>query len=202
MSDHALVTRAYRLSLRNVDGLITALALPVMLMLMFVYLFGGAINVGGHYVDRYVDYVVPGVLLVCVGFGAATNGGQRFARSDRRHHRPFPLDGRARRGAHQQSRRGERGPKPGVVTAGFRGGVRDRLPLRCERRRLARRGRRAHALRAGAVRFAATVGILARSPEAANGMTFLVSFLPYASSAFVPIQQHAWMAQGSPATSR
>ncbi len=46
----------------------TALALPVLLMLMFVYLFGGAINVSG----RYVDYVVPGVLLVCVGFGAAT----------------------------------------------------------------------------------------------------------------------------------
>jgi hypothetical protein len=63
-----LVARAFRLSVRNVDGLITALALPVLLMLMFVYLFGGAIDVGGH----YVDYVVPGVLLVCVGFGAAT----------------------------------------------------------------------------------------------------------------------------------
>ena len=63
-----LVARAFRLSLRNVDGLITALALPVLLMLMFVYLFGGAIESGG----RYVDYVVPGVLLVCVGFGAAT----------------------------------------------------------------------------------------------------------------------------------
>ena len=63
-----LVARAFRLSVRNIDGLITALALPVLLMLMFVYLFGGAIDVGGH----YVDYVVPGVLLVCVGFGAAT----------------------------------------------------------------------------------------------------------------------------------
>jgi ABC-2 type transport system permease protein len=35
--------------------------------------------------------------------------------------------------------------------------------------------------------FAAAVGILARSPEAANGMTFLVRFLPYARRAFVPI---------------
>ena len=35
--------------------------------------------------------------------------------------------------------------------------------------------------------FAAAIGILARSPEAAQGITFLVSFLPYPSSAFVPI---------------
>src|ERR1700744_6470967 len=64
----AMILRALRLSLRNVDGLITALALPVMLMVMFVYFFGGAIHVGG----RYIDYVVPGVLLVCAGFGAGT----------------------------------------------------------------------------------------------------------------------------------
>src|SRR6201985_702272 len=63
-----MVVRALRLSLRNVDGLITALALPVMLMVMFVYFFGGAIHVGG----RYIDYVVPGVLIVCAGFGAGT----------------------------------------------------------------------------------------------------------------------------------
>jgi len=34
---------------------------------------------------------------------------------------------------------------------------------------------------------AAAVGLLANSPEAASGFTFLVMFLPYASSAFVPI---------------
>ncbi len=63
-----LTGRGVRLSLRNVEGLITALALPIMLMLMFVYLFGGAISTG----SKYVEYVVPGVLLVCAGFGAAT----------------------------------------------------------------------------------------------------------------------------------
>src|SRR6201986_4620021 len=63
-----MIVRAPRLSLRNVDGLLTALALPVMLMVMFVYFFGGAIHVGG----RYIDYVVPGVLLVCVLFGSGT----------------------------------------------------------------------------------------------------------------------------------
>ncbi len=39
-------TRCARLSARNVEALITSLMLPVMLMLMFVYLFGGAIRTG------------------------------------------------------------------------------------------------------------------------------------------------------------
>jgi ABC-2 type transport system permease protein len=34
---------------------------------------------------------------------------------------------------------------------------------------------------------AAAVGLLARSAEAANGFTFVIMFLPYASSAFVPV---------------
>ncbi len=87
-----LVTRAFRLSLRNVDGLITALALPVLLMLMFVYLFGGAINVSG----RYVDYVVPGRPAGLRRLRRRDHGGQRRARSHQRHHRPLPRDGRAR----------------------------------------------------------------------------------------------------------
>jgi ABC-2 type transport system permease protein len=33
----------------------------------------------------------------------------------------------------------------------------------------------------------AAIGLLARSPEAANGFTFVVMFIPYASSAFVPV---------------
>ena len=41
--------------------------MPIMLMLLFVYLFGGAIQTGGD----YVTYVVPGVILLCAGFGAA-----------------------------------------------------------------------------------------------------------------------------------
>ena len=55
--------------MRNVEALITSLMLPVMLMLLFVYLFGGAIETG---TNDYVTYVVPGVILLCAGFGAAT----------------------------------------------------------------------------------------------------------------------------------
>ena len=42
----ALTARCLRLVRRNTDALIMALVLPVMLMLLFVYVFGGAINTG------------------------------------------------------------------------------------------------------------------------------------------------------------
>jgi hypothetical protein len=59
--------RSLRLARRNIEAILTSLLLPVLLMLLFVYLFGGAIQTG----TRYVTYVVPGVLLLCAGFGAA-----------------------------------------------------------------------------------------------------------------------------------
>ena len=37
-----------------------AIMLPVMLMLLFTYVFGGALEPGGN----YVNYVVPGIILV------------------------------------------------------------------------------------------------------------------------------------------
>ena len=63
-----MAARCIRLSMRNLDALLTSLMLPVMLMLVFVYLFGGAIETG----TEYVTYVVPGVILLCAGFGSAT----------------------------------------------------------------------------------------------------------------------------------
>jgi ABC-2 type transport system permease protein len=43
---------------------------------------------------------------------------------------------------------------------------------------------------------AAAIGILVRSAETAQGVTFLVSFLPYPSSAFVPIHTMPSWLQG------
>lgn len=55
-------------SLRDVDALIISIVLPVLLMLLFVYVFGGAIEPEGN----YVDYVVPGIILLCAGYGGST----------------------------------------------------------------------------------------------------------------------------------
>jgi ABC-2 type transport system permease protein len=69
MSNALIMTgRSLRLSARSPEALLTALMLPVMLMVVFVYLFGGAVDIG----TRYVSYVVPGVLLLCAVTGAAT----------------------------------------------------------------------------------------------------------------------------------
>ncbi len=68
MSDAlTMAARCVRLTRRELDALMTSLLLPVMLMVVFVYLFGGAISTG----TRYVTYVVPGVLLLCAGVGSA-----------------------------------------------------------------------------------------------------------------------------------
>src|SRR6202044_4271851 len=63
-----MVQRCVRRSLRNPEAFFTALMLPVILMLVFVYVFGGALNTG----VKYVDYVVPGLIVLCAGFGAGT----------------------------------------------------------------------------------------------------------------------------------
>src|ERR1700685_3409601 len=62
-----MTARCFRLTRRQLDSLLTALLLPVALMLLFVCLFGGAIHTG----TKYVTYVVPGVLLLCAGYGAS-----------------------------------------------------------------------------------------------------------------------------------
>lgn len=62
-----LTGRTLRLSRRNTEALVISLVLPIMLMLVFVYLFGGALQTG----TEYVTYVVPGVLLLCAAFGAS-----------------------------------------------------------------------------------------------------------------------------------
>jgi ABC transporter DrrB family efflux protein len=45
---------------------------PVMFVLLFTYAFGGAINAPG--VARYIDYALPGIFVLALGFGASQTG--------------------------------------------------------------------------------------------------------------------------------
>lgn len=56
--------RCMLLSLRNLDAFLTGIGTPILMMLLFVYVLGGAMNVGNV---NYVDYLVPGILLQCIG---------------------------------------------------------------------------------------------------------------------------------------
>jgi ABC-2 type transport system permease protein len=178
-----MMARCIRLSMRTTDALIMSLALPVMLMVVFVYLFGGAINVGG----QYVNYVVPGVILLCVGFASGQTAvsvasDMRAGIIDR--FRTMNIGGPAMLGGH-------------VVASVLRNCVATTVVIGVA---LAI-GFRPHAgliewlATAGILLafmvaiswLAATLGLLAGEPEAANGYAFFISFLPYLSSAFVPV---------------
>lgn len=60
--------RVLRHTIRSIDTIITIVAMPIMMMLMFVYIFGGSINTGPI---KYIDFVVPGTILMCILSGVA-----------------------------------------------------------------------------------------------------------------------------------
>ncbi|MCC3648152.1 ABC transporter permease [Cytobacillus oceanisediminis] len=54
--------------LRSPDTIITVAITPIMMMLLFVYVFGGSIETG---TDNYVNYLLPGILLMAIASGVA-----------------------------------------------------------------------------------------------------------------------------------
>jgi ABC-2 type transport system permease protein len=65
----ALTGRSLTHILRSPDTILTTALTPIAMMLMFVYVFGGAIETGGH--GPYVDYLLPGILVMTVSSGIA-----------------------------------------------------------------------------------------------------------------------------------
>jgi ABC-2 type transport system permease protein len=67
--DTAVLTgRTLRHVTRSMDTIITTAITPIAMMLMFVYVFGGAIDTGS---DTYVNYMLPGILLITIASGIA-----------------------------------------------------------------------------------------------------------------------------------
>jgi ABC-2 type transport system permease protein len=67
LTDTAFLTgRSLRHITRSVDTIITTTLMPIAFMLLFVYVFGGAIRSGS---DSYVTYLLPGILLITVASG-------------------------------------------------------------------------------------------------------------------------------------
>ncbi|MGV3464218.1 MAG: ABC transporter permease [Heyndrickxia sp.] len=169
-------------SMRNIEALMMAIVLPIMLMLMFTYVFGGAIDPGGD----YVNYVVPGIILLCAGFGSSqtavdvatdiTNGIiDRF--------RTMPIRSRSVITGHVVASLARNLLATSVVIfvallVGFH-------PAASFIEWLAAIGVIALFILAFTWLFAA-IGIVASTPAAASGYGFVLLFLPYLSSAFVP----------------
>ncbi|WP_433157986.1 ABC transporter permease [Kribbella sp. CA-247076] len=71
-----LTGRTMRHVTRSLDTIITTAIVPILMMLMFVFVFGGAIDTGP--VD-YVDYMLPGILLITVASGVAYTAFRLFS---------------------------------------------------------------------------------------------------------------------------
>jgi ABC-2 type transport system permease protein len=67
LGDTAVLTgRTMRHVTRSLDTIITTAITPIAIMLMFVYVFGGAIDTG---TVSYVNYTLPGILLITIASG-------------------------------------------------------------------------------------------------------------------------------------
>lgn len=64
-----MIKRSLTHIIRNMDQLLSVAFMPIMFMLLFRYVFGGAINTGG---TTYVNFLVAGILVQTSGFGSTT----------------------------------------------------------------------------------------------------------------------------------
>lgn len=181
--DYTAVTgRNLRRMLRSPDALLMGLALPVLLLVLFVYVFGGAIDTG----TDYLNYVVPGIVLLTASFGAAQTAvavASDMQRGIVDRFRSMPIARSAILTGHVAASLVRNLAGTAVVFAaaalmGFRPDA----------------GLVEWVAAAGVIGLfvlaisavSATLGMLAGNEEAASGFTFFLLFLPYVSSAFVP----------------
>ncbi|MFE3188346.1 ABC transporter permease [Nocardia sp. NPDC059240] len=192
--------RSARRTLRSTDTLVISLSMPILMMLLFTYVFGGAIEVGGS----YLNYVVPGIMLLCTGFGASITAASvctDMTRGSIDRFRTLPMFRQALAAGHLSE--GFVRTMAAIVIAvgvavvlGYRPGS---GPL----------GWLAAAAVIALFVIAVTaisvaLGMAASNPEAAGGLTYAITFIPYVSSAFVPTHtMPSWLrpfADNQPAT--
>jgi ABC-2 type transport system permease protein len=190
-----MLRRDLRRLLRYPSLTLLLVGMPIVFLLLFVYVFGGQLsnglgteNVAGHTGRAgYLNYITPGVLLMTIA--AAVQGTAIVVAMDMTggiidRFRSMDIGGPAVLTGHVVASVTRNLLSTVLVLAvafliGFR-------PHADAAQWLAALG----VLLVFVVAFSwlsAAIGLLARSPEAANGFSFFVTFLPYPSSAFVPI---------------
>jgi ABC-2 type transport system permease protein len=200
-----MLQRSLRHILRSPDTIMTTVITPVAMLLLFVYVFGGAIDTGPGSDGRYVDYLLPGILLITVASGVAYTSYRLF------------LD--------QQSGIFERfRSMPIARSAALWGHVLTSLVANLVSLALVVLVALAMGFRSGAgvLAWLAAAGILvlftlaltwlaviaglaAKSADGAGGFAYPLLFLPFVSSAFVPTDSMpapvGWFAEHQPVTS-
>ncbi len=199
----ALTERSLRHVLRSPDTVITTAVTPVVLMLMFVYVFGGAISTGPE--GSYINYTLPGILLITVSSGVAYTAYRLFLDRQSGLLERFQSMPIARSGvlwAHVLTSVTANLASLALVTgvavlAGFRSGASVTAWL---------------AVVGILVLFtlaltwlAVIAGLVAKTVDGASAFSYPLIFLPFISSAFVPVDTMpgpvAWFAEHQPVTS-
>jgi ABC-2 type transport system permease protein len=198
----ALTGRTLRHVTRSVDTIITTAVVPIAMMLLFVYVFGGAIDTGP--VD-YVDYMLPGILLITVASGISYTAFRLFTDMQEGIFERFQSMPVARSGllwAHVVTTLVATMISLAVVIAvafamGFRTGA-GRLAWLAVAAILV--------LFTVALTWLAVIpGLSATTIEGASAFSYPLIFLPFLSSAFVPTETMPgpvrWFAENQPITS-
>ena len=197
-----LTARSLTHILRSPDTIITAVITPIALMLLFVFVLGGAIRTGSG--GSYVEYLYPGILLITIASGIAYTGHRLFLDLqsgivDR--FASMPIARSSVLWAHVLTSLAANLISVAVVTAaafavGFRSGASVLAWLGV----------------LGILLFftlaltwvAVLAGLLAKTAEGATAFSYPLIFLPFISSAFVPTSSMpgpvAWFAEHQPVT--
>jgi ABC-2 type transport system permease protein len=203
LRDTAVLTgRTLRHVTRSPDTIVTTAVTPVAMLLLFVYVLGGAIDTG---TDSYVTYLLPGILVIAIASGIAYTAFRLFTdlstgMFDR--FRSMPVAPSSPLWAHVVT-----SLVANLVSLAVVVGVALLLGFRSP---------------AGVLAWLAVVGILivltlaltwvavvpgltASSVEGASAFSYPLIFLPFVSSAFVPTETMPgpvrWFAENQPVTS-
>lgn len=200
----ALTGRSLRHIARSPDTIVTTAITPIAMMLLFVYVFGGAIDTGPS-AEPYVTYLLPGILLITIASGIAYTAYRLFLDMDKgivERFQSMPIARSAVLWAHVLTSLVANLASLAVVVLvalamGFRSG-------------------------AGVGAWLAVVGLLvlftlaltwlavvaglsATSVDGASAFSYPLIFLPFISSAFVPTESMPgpvrWFAENQPVTS-
>ncbi|GEP48656.1 ABC transporter permease [Microbacterium saccharophilum] len=204
LGDTAILTgRSLRHILRSPDTIITTAVTPIALMLLFTFVFGGAIETGSA--DAYVDYLLPGILLITIASGVAYTAYRLFLDMQGGIFERFPSMPIARSSvlwAHVVTSLAANFVSIAVVVGvallvGFRTGASVLAWLAVTGILI---------LFTLALTWIAVIaGLSAKTVDGASAFSYPLIFLPFISSAFVPTESMpgpvAWFAENQPVTS-
>lgn len=197
----ALTGRSLRHILRSPDTIMTTAVMPIGILLLFVFVLGGAIETGSQ---SYIDYLLPGILLITIASGVSYTAYRLFLDLQGgifERFQSMPIARSSALWAHVLTSLVANGVSLALVVGaavlmGFRSG-------------------------AGVLAWAAVIGILflftvsltwlavlaglsAKTADGAIAFSYPLIFLPFISSAFVPTDTMpgpvAWFAQYQPVT--